>query len=195
MKEEKRIFPFMYISLRKFMIMIAKHYIEFRFRLFWDTLYIRVKKQGNIKSWDQQIYLVITGFCCIWPLYNEVPLYTFVCERAETSELASEFYFYFLRLIRSIYLQYNDVKFYLIFEKWGRGWGCIFVQAMPHPERKVWKNIILPPHPHPPEFTPVPGLNIKKKSLFHVFVHTHGYKFGASGLRDNVGCVWTLLMS
>ena len=39
MKEEKRIFPFMYISLRKFMIMIAKNYIEFRFRLFWDTLY------------------------------------------------------------------------------------------------------------------------------------------------------------
>ena len=46
MKEEKRIFPFMYISLRKFMIMIAKNYIEFRFRLFWDTLYI--KKQ---QSW------------------------------------------------------------------------------------------------------------------------------------------------
>ena len=40
MKEEKRIFPFMYISLRKFMIMIAKNYIEFQFRLFWDTLYI-----------------------------------------------------------------------------------------------------------------------------------------------------------
>ena len=40
MKEEKLgIFPFMYISLRKFMIMIAKNYIEFRFRLFWDTLY------------------------------------------------------------------------------------------------------------------------------------------------------------
>ena len=29
MKEERR----------KFMIMIAKNYIEFRFRLFWDTLY------------------------------------------------------------------------------------------------------------------------------------------------------------
>ena len=25
--------------------------------------YIRVKKQRNIKSWDQQNYLVITGFC------------------------------------------------------------------------------------------------------------------------------------
>ena len=40
--------------------------------------YIRVKKQGNIKSWDQQSYLVITGFCYIQALYNEVPLYTLV---------------------------------------------------------------------------------------------------------------------
>ena len=37
--------------------------------------YIRVKKQINIKSWDQQNYLVIRGFCYIRPLYNEVPLY------------------------------------------------------------------------------------------------------------------------
>ena len=35
--------------------------------------YIRVKKR-NIKSWDQQNYLVIRGFCYIRPLYNEVPL-------------------------------------------------------------------------------------------------------------------------
>ena len=33
------------------------------------------KKQRNIKSWDQQNYLVIRGFCYIRPLYNEVPLY------------------------------------------------------------------------------------------------------------------------
>ena len=33
------------------------------------------KKQRNIKSWDQQIYLVIRRFCYIQPLYNEVPLY------------------------------------------------------------------------------------------------------------------------
>ena len=33
----------------------------------------------DIKSWDQQNYLIITGFCFIRPLYNEVPLYyTFV---------------------------------------------------------------------------------------------------------------------
>ena len=38
--------------------------------------YIRVKKQRNIKSWDQQDYLVIRGFCYIRPLYNEVPLYS-----------------------------------------------------------------------------------------------------------------------
>ena len=34
-----------------------------------------LKKQRNIKRWDQQKYLVIRGFCYIWPLYNEVPLY------------------------------------------------------------------------------------------------------------------------
>ena len=28
-----------------------------------------------MKSWDQQNYLVIRGFCYIRPLYNEVPLY------------------------------------------------------------------------------------------------------------------------
>ena len=43
------------------------------------TLYrfldIRVKKQRNIKNWEQQNYLVIRGFCYIRPLYNEVPLY------------------------------------------------------------------------------------------------------------------------
>ena len=37
--------------------------------------YIRVKKKRNIKSLDQQNYLVIRGFCYIRPLYNEVPLY------------------------------------------------------------------------------------------------------------------------
>ena len=37
--------------------------------------YIRAKKQRSIKSWDQQNYLVITGFRYIRPLYNEVPLY------------------------------------------------------------------------------------------------------------------------
>ena len=37
--------------------------------------YIRVKKQRNIKSWGQQNYLVIRGFCYIRPLYNEVALY------------------------------------------------------------------------------------------------------------------------
>ena len=30
-----------------------------------------------MKSWDQQNYLVIRGFCYIRPLYNEVPLYQF----------------------------------------------------------------------------------------------------------------------
>ena len=43
--------------------------------LYQVSCYLRVKKQRNIKSWDQQNYLVIRGFCYIRPLYNEVPLY------------------------------------------------------------------------------------------------------------------------
>ena len=43
--------------------------------LYQVSHYIRVKKQRNIKSWDQQNYLVTKGFCYIRPLYNEVPLY------------------------------------------------------------------------------------------------------------------------
>ena len=43
--------------------------------LYQVSHYIRVKKQRNIKSWDQQNYLVIRGFCYIRPLYNEVSLY------------------------------------------------------------------------------------------------------------------------
>ena len=39
--------------------------------------YIRflISGQRNIKSWDQQNYLVIRGFCYIGPLYNKVTLY------------------------------------------------------------------------------------------------------------------------
>ena len=46
--------------------------------LYQVSHYIRVKKQINIKSWDQQNYLVIRGFCYIRPLYNEVPLYNYI---------------------------------------------------------------------------------------------------------------------
>ena len=42
--------------------------------LYQVSHYIRVKKQRNIKSWDQQNCLVIRGFCNIRPRYNEVPL-------------------------------------------------------------------------------------------------------------------------
>ena len=45
--------------------------------LYQVSCYIRVKKQRNIKNWDQRNYLVITGFCYIQPLYNEVSLYNF----------------------------------------------------------------------------------------------------------------------
>ena len=47
--------------------------------LYQVSCYIRVKKQRNIKNWDQQNYLVIRGFCYIRPLYNEVPLYQVFC--------------------------------------------------------------------------------------------------------------------
>ena len=46
--------------------------------LYQVSHYIRVKKQRNIKSWDQQNYLVIRGICYIRPLYNEVPLYIII---------------------------------------------------------------------------------------------------------------------
>ena len=46
--------------------------------LYQVSHYIRVKKQRTIKSWDQQNYLVIRGFCYIRPLYNEVPLYSII---------------------------------------------------------------------------------------------------------------------
>ena len=52
--------------------------------LYQISRYIRIKKQINIKSWDQQNDLVIRGFCYIQPLYNEVPLYT-ECELWHTS--------------------------------------------------------------------------------------------------------------
>ena len=44
--------------------------------LLYQVSHIRVKTQRNIKSWDQQNYLVILKrVCYIRPLYNEVPLY------------------------------------------------------------------------------------------------------------------------
>ena len=42
--------------------------------LYQVSHYIRVNKQRTIKSWDQQNYLVIRGFCYIRPLYNKVSL-------------------------------------------------------------------------------------------------------------------------
>ena len=43
--------------------------------LIYPVFHIRVKKQRNIKSWEQQNYLVIRGFCYTQPLNNEVSLY------------------------------------------------------------------------------------------------------------------------
>ena len=38
---------------------------------------VGVKKQRTLKSWDQRGCLVVGGFCCVRPLYGEVPLYQF----------------------------------------------------------------------------------------------------------------------
>ena len=56
--------------------------------LYQVSHYIRVKKQRNIKSWDQQTYLIIRGFCYIRPLYNEVPLYIQVQMSVEINAFA-----------------------------------------------------------------------------------------------------------
>ena len=52
--------------------------------LYQVSHYIKVQKQRNIKSWDQQNYLVIRGFCYIRPLYNEVPLYIVTNDNIKT---------------------------------------------------------------------------------------------------------------
>ena len=55
--------------------------------LLYQVSHIRVKKQRNIKSWDQQNYLVIRGFCFIRPRYNEVPLYKHPAFKQDTNFL------------------------------------------------------------------------------------------------------------
>ena len=42
--------------------------------LFYQVSHIGVKNK-NMKSWGQQNYLVLRGFCFIRPLYTEVLLY------------------------------------------------------------------------------------------------------------------------
>ena len=64
--------------------------------LYQVSHYIRVKKQRNTKSWDQQNYLVIRGFCYIRPLYNEVPLYIFRSQITSAYNLWNQMQFPFL---------------------------------------------------------------------------------------------------
>ena len=54
--------------------------------LYQVSHYIRVKRQRNIKSWDQQNHLVIRGFCYIRPLYNKVPLYKYSLRKVQPIE-------------------------------------------------------------------------------------------------------------
>ena len=56
-------------------LVITRSLGPWKLPLYQVSHYIRVKKKKNIKSRDQQNDLVIRGFCYIWPLYNEVPLY------------------------------------------------------------------------------------------------------------------------
>ena len=53
------------------------------------------KKKRKKKSWDQQNYLVIRGFCYIRPLYNEVPLYILTTTHAYANNKSEYFYFLF----------------------------------------------------------------------------------------------------
>ena len=62
--------------------------------LYQVSHYIRVRKQRNIKNWDQKDYLVIRGFFYIRPLYNEVPLYQ--VNSVETAILFVYFSCYFI---------------------------------------------------------------------------------------------------
>ena len=72
--------------------------------LYQVSHYIKVKKQRNIKSWDQQNYLVIRGFCYIRPRYNEVPLYD-LCIRL----------YCILNLILMIFYKCSHIILYHIF--------------------------------------------------------------------------------
>ena len=54
------------------------------------SCYIRVKKQRIIKTWDQQNYLVITGFCYIQPLYSEVPWYMYTINFHELQSVGTK---------------------------------------------------------------------------------------------------------
>ena len=74
---------------------------------------VRVKKQGNMGSWDPQGYLVVGGFCYVRPLCVEVPLHIMLV-------IAIVFYFQLLmkfcpsavcrrtRVVNAMILNIND---------------------------------------------------------------------------------------
>ena len=89
--------------------------------LYQVSYYIRVNKQRNIKSWDQQNYLVIRGFCYIRPLYNEVPLYHIVIKycSSSTEQSGNPLYFPFMiydnmqctcTYLKSVYIHIYFIK-------------------------------------------------------------------------------------
>ena len=106
----------MYISLRKFMIMIAKNYIEFRFRLFWDTLYTHqraiVHTQTRTHTWYKTLTILYYQQCqhahCTFCTCTSTS-----CTHVHTSCTPPPFFLYLF-----LFIQYSaDVtRFYFIFE-------------------------------------------------------------------------------
>ena len=58
--------------------------------LFQVSHYIRIKKQRNIKNWDQQNYLVIRGFCYIRRGSTVFACNTIICSSARNTILGVE---------------------------------------------------------------------------------------------------------
>ena len=83
--------------------------------LYQVSHYIRVKNR-NIKSWDQQNYLVIRGFCYIRPLYNEVPLYCItICHYKQLQEglmVFSDDFLHFLK-IKKTFVEFTKTILWL----------------------------------------------------------------------------------
>ena len=90
--------------------------------LYQVSHYIRVKKYIYIKSWDQQNYLVIRGFCYIRPRYNEVPLYYMKTRHWKQVlvglSVFSDGVLHFLQIKKKFYLFYRNYLVALINIKW-----------------------------------------------------------------------------
>ena len=65
-----------YLMKWKYAIFEYQSNENWAFRFFWDTRYTCKLKKNNIKSWNQQNWnYLMKGFCFLWALQNEAPLY------------------------------------------------------------------------------------------------------------------------